>query len=103
VYACASLKEEFGIALCEALGSGLVVVAPDGGGPPTYIEQGVTGVLTDTADPAALGAAVTTALAMAASPDAEARAAYARSVVTDRFSITTMAGALAPVYAAVAR
>ena len=102
VYACASLKEEFGIALCEALGSGLVVVAPNEGGPPTYIEDGVTGVLVDTSDPAALGEAVMAALELAAAPDSEERAAHARQVVLDRFSITTMAQALAPVYANVA-
>ena len=102
VYACASLKEEFGIALCEALGSGLVVVAPHEGGPPTYIEDGVTGVLVDTADTAALGEAVAAALDLAAAPDTQERAAHARQVVLDRFSITTMAEALAPVYANVA-
>ncbi|MGA8047983.1 MAG: glycosyltransferase [Dermatophilaceae bacterium] len=102
VYACASLKEEFGIALCEALGSGLVVVAPNDGGPPTYIEDGVTGLLVDTADPVALGGAVAAALDLASEPDTDARAAHARRVVLDRFSITTMAQALAPVYADVA-
>ena len=50
VYACASLKEEFGIALLEAMATGLFVVAPDGGGPATYIESGVTGILTATWD-----------------------------------------------------
>lgn len=103
VYACASLKEEFGIALCEALGSGLVVVAPDHGGPPTYVEHGTTGVLVDTTDPALLGAAVAEALDLAAAPGADDRAAHARQVVVDRFSISTMAGALARVYQEVVR
>ncbi|MFN2318645.1 MAG: glycosyltransferase [Dermatophilaceae bacterium] len=103
VYACASLKEEFGIALCEALGSGLVVVAPDHGGPPTYVEPGVTGVLVDTTDTRALGGAICEALDLAAGPGAQARAAHARQVVVDRFSITTMAAALADVYREVAR
>ena len=103
VYACASLKEEFGIALLEALGSGLVVVAPEGGGPPTYVEHGRTGVLVDTRDPVALGEAVAAALDLAVSPGTEARAQHARQVVADRFGIATMAGALARVYAEVAR
>ncbi|WP_286329618.1 glycosyltransferase [Agromyces marinus] len=30
MYACASLKEEFGLALLEAMATGLFVVAPDG-------------------------------------------------------------------------
>ena len=37
VYACASIKEEFGIALLEAMATGLFVVATDGGGPATYV------------------------------------------------------------------
>lgn len=102
VYACASLKEEFGIALCEALGSGLVVVAPGHGGPPTYVEDGRTGVLVDTSDPGLLGEAVAEALRLAASDDADERAAHARQVVLDRFSIRTMAAALADVYRGVA-
>ncbi len=48
IYVCASVKEEFGIALLEAMASGLLVVAPDGGGPATYVEEGVTGFLTAT-------------------------------------------------------
>ena len=49
VYVCGSLKEEFGIAMLEAMAAGLVVVAPDGGGPATYVDDGVTGILTDPA------------------------------------------------------
>lgn len=103
VYACASVKEEFGIALCEALGSGLVAVAPDQGGPPTYIEHGVTGVLVDTTDVTALGAAIGQALDLSAGPEAAARAERARQIVVDRFSIRTMAGALAGVYEGASR
>ena len=55
VYVCGSLKEEFGLALIEALAAGLVVVGPDGGGPATYIEDGVTGFLVDTRSPRAVG------------------------------------------------
>jgi len=102
VYACASLKEEFGIALVEALGSGLVVVAPDAGGPATYVEDGVTGVLVDTADADALAGAVASALDLAAAPDADERAAHARAMVAERFSIHTMAAALATLYQEVA-
>ena len=48
VYACASVKEEFGLALLEAMASGLSVLGPASGGPPTYIDDGINGVLTDT-------------------------------------------------------
>ncbi|MCY7413309.1 MAG: glycosyltransferase, partial [Salinibacterium sp.] len=50
VYVCGSLKEEFGIALLEAMATGLLVVAPDGGGPATYVEPGITGFLASTWD-----------------------------------------------------
>ena len=98
VYVSASLKEEFGIAILEAMGSGLVVVAPDAGGPATYVEDGVTGVLADTLSEPALAAAVRAALTLAVGPGAEERAARAQAMVRDRFSIGTMASALAAVY-----
>ena len=99
----ASLKEEFGLAILEALASGLVVVAPNGGGPATYVEDGVTGVLADTAVPAALAGAVASALDLARSPDAEARAERAQRLVAERYGIETMAAALATIYEEVAR
>ena len=69
IYVAASLKEEFGIAILEALTSGLVVVAPAAGGPATYVEQDVTGVLVDATCPDALAGAVTHALALASDAD----------------------------------
>lgn len=98
VYVCASLKEEFGVALVEALASGLPVVAPDAGGPATFVADGVTGVLVDTREPAALARAVGRALDLAARPDAERTADAARAMVRDRFSIEVMATALTSVY-----
>ena len=78
VYVCASVKEEFGIALLEAMATGLMVVAPDGGGPATYVQDGVTGVLTQTWDAARLEAGVAAALEVAGAPDDErADAAHA--------------------------
>ncbi|WP_424347253.1 glycosyltransferase [Kocuria sp. CH-021] len=97
-YVCASLKEEFGVALVEALASGLPVVAPDSGGPATFVEDGVTGVLVDTREPAALARAVGRALDLAAHPDAERTADAARAMVRERFSIEVMAAALTSVY-----
>ena len=57
VDASASLKEEFGIAILEAMAAGLVVVAPGTGGPATYVTSGESGVLADTASAEALAAA----------------------------------------------
>ena len=101
VYVCASLKEEFGIALLEAMATGLTVVAPDGGGPATYVEDGVTGVLAATWDAARLCEAMADALDLAALPD-DGRAQRAHAMVAQRFTIQTMARALAPVYDEVA-
>ncbi|HEU6445066.1 MAG TPA: glycosyltransferase [Gaiellaceae bacterium] len=100
VYACPSRKEEFGLALLEALGAGLSVVGPDRGGPPTYIEDGRTGVLADTTRLPSLRAGL--ARAASARLDA-ARAARARAVVQERFTVDAMADRLVSMYAHVTR
>ncbi|MET0812864.1 MAG: glycosyltransferase [Microbacterium sp.] len=97
VYVCASVKEEFGIALLEAMATGLMVVAPDGGGPATYVEDGSTGVLTQTWDADQLETAIGTALDAAALPEGD-RADRAHEMVRSRFTIQAMAAALGPVY-----
>ncbi len=102
IYVCASLKEEFGIAILEAMTVGLVVVAPNGGGPATYVDDGVTGVLTDTSNAHALAAAIAQALDLSASSGATLRDHRSRAVVRERFGIDTMAAALVEVYGAVA-
>ena len=101
VYVCGSLKEEFGLALIEALAAGLVVVAPDGGGPATYIDEGVTGFLVDTRSPLAVGTGMTAAFDLLGEPGDADRVALARDLVADRFTIEAMAGTLAGVYAGV--
>ncbi|MGR0320647.1 glycosyltransferase [Agromyces sp. ZXT2-3] len=102
LYVCASLKEEFGIALLEALAAGLFVVAPESGGPATYVDDGETGVLTATWDPARLGAALDGALDAAGRPDVDdgvdGRAERAREMVRSRFTVERMAGTLGEVY-----
>ncbi len=100
VYVCASLKEEFGLALLEALATGLLVVAPDSGGPATYVDHGVTGILTATARMDALRDAIAAALDLAPR-GAEERAQRAHGMVAERFTIQGMAATLAPVYARV--
>lgn len=97
-YVCASLKEEFGIALLEALSAGLVVVAPAAGGPATYVEHGATGFLVDTADRAALARAACDALDLAGGPLAATASARGRAMVADRYTIGAMARALSSVY-----
>ncbi len=98
VYVCGSLKEEFGIALLEAMASGLFVVAPDGGGPATYVKRGVTGLLAPTWDVALLRGAMSEALDIAGADDADARAIESRATVEASFTIQAMAHALGAVY-----
>jgi glycosyltransferase involved in cell wall biosynthesis len=98
VYVCGSLKEEFGIALLEAMGTGLLVVAPQGGGPSTYVRQGDTGWLTRTWDVDALRQAMGEALTAAAAETTEARAARSRDTVERSFTIQAMARSLTGVY-----
>ena len=50
--------EGFGIALLEAQAAGTPVVAGQSGGIPDAVQDGVTGVLTDPEDPAAVAAAI---------------------------------------------
>ncbi len=99
VYVCASVKEEFGLALVEALAAGLPVVAPDEGGPPTYVGDGVDGALVDTSSPASLAERILRAAALR--HDA-ARAARARARIGAEVSLTGMATALTAVYRGVA-
>ncbi|WP_445337780.1 glycosyltransferase [Clavibacter sp. CFBP 8614] len=101
-YACASIKEEFGVALLEAMSMGLPVVAPASGGPATYVEDGVTGLLVDTTDPGELATGIARALDIAAGPDADDAADRARDMVARTFTIQAMAGTLSRVYRDVA-
>jgi len=96
VYVCGSRKEEFGLAIVEALFAGLPVVVPRIGGPATYVTDGRTGFLVDTGDPAAIAAGLHRALVIAT--DA-VRARDARDLVRQRFTIGGMAQAIESVYA----
>ena len=103
VYVCGSLKEEFGNAILEAMAAGLLVVAPAGGGPATYVEDGVTGFLTRTSDAALLAASMSDALdAMelesAQTATTDARPHRSRETVLNNFTIQAMARALGTVY-----
>jgi glycosyltransferase involved in cell wall biosynthesis len=96
-YACGSRKEEFGLAIVEALAVGLPVVAPSHGGPASYVEDEITGRLVNAMDRDDLAAGILGALDLSDAPD---RAERARVLVATRFTIRAMADALAPVYAA---
>jgi glycosyltransferase involved in cell wall biosynthesis len=96
-YVCGSRKEEFGLAIVESLAAGLAVVAPRVGGPASYVEDGLTGLLVDTMDRPALAAGIRGALDLAGLPGRRERA---QRLVEERFTIGAMSDALAPVYEA---
>jgi glycosyltransferase involved in cell wall biosynthesis len=100
VYVCGSRKEEFGLAIVEALFAGLPVVVPRIGGPATYVADGRTGFLVDTGDADEIAAGIHAALAVA---DDDGRASAAQDLVRRRFTIGAMAQAVEAVYAGAAR
>jgi L-malate glycosyltransferase len=55
LYIASSIKEEFGLAILEAMGAGLVACAPIRGGAGSYIRQGINGFLVDTQNAESLG------------------------------------------------
>ncbi len=93
VYVDGAWKEEFGLAVIEALAAGLVVVAPSTGGPPTYIDDGDIGVLVD--PNADLGDAITRAITLV---DRPGRACRARRMIEQWYSVETMAERLVELY-----
>lgn len=103
VYVCSSLKEEFGLALLEALASGLVVVGPAAGGPATYIDDGVTGVLVDTRRPDEVARAIRAAFDLATAPDQAARTSRARDRIEADFTVQAMADRLSTIYTGAVR
>ena len=93
VYIDGALKEEFGLSVLEALAAGLVVVAPSTGGPSTYVEHGDTGILVDPTDDLAVAMHEAFGLMNRAG-----RAARARALVNERYSVAKMAAALVDLY-----
>jgi glycosyltransferase involved in cell wall biosynthesis len=97
VYVNGAIKEEFGLALLEALAAGLPVVAPAVGGPATYVEPGRTGVLVPPGDDLAI--AMREALGLLWCPG---RAEEAAELVRSRFAVERAAEVLLDLYAPVA-
>ncbi|MGW4503793.1 glycosyltransferase family 4 protein [Streptomyces sp. NPDC004436] len=101
-YVCPSAKEEFGLAVLEAMEAGLLVAGPLRGGVPHYLDDGVNGLLLDTSGARTLGEGLGRLLAVG-DEDASAMARRAQRLVRSTYSSTAMAEALAGHYAEVAR
>jgi glycosyltransferase involved in cell wall biosynthesis len=95
IYVAASDKEEFGLAIVEALASGLVVVAPERGGPQTYVVEGDNGVLCNTLKNDELRSAIEQARDLVNKPGRHDRAV---AMVRRELSIERMALQLRDVY-----
>ncbi|MFE0470109.1 glycosyltransferase family 4 protein [Streptomyces sp. NPDC058947] len=100
-YVCPSAKEEFGIAVLEAMEAGLPAAGPRRGGVSHYLRDGVNGILLDTASASGLSRGLHRLLSL---PETrrEQLARAGRDTVAARYSVAPMAQALAGVYGAVA-
>ncbi|GLY50396.1 glycosyltransferase family 4 protein [Lentzea sp. NBRC 102530] len=96
VYACASVKEEFGIAVLEGMEAGLLAVGPQRGGMSCYVAQGRNGFLVDTSTARSLaeGLAHVVDLGAAAAPIAAA----GQRTVREHFHIDAVAEPFAALY-----
>ncbi|AUG75898.1 D-inositol-3-phosphate glycosyltransferase [Kitasatospora sp. MMS16-BH015] len=97
LYVCPSAKEEFGLAVLEAMEAGLAVAAPQRGGASHYLRDGVNGRLlaTESVDRLADGLR---SLLDTPVPDLVTMARAGAVTVRERFGIDTMAASLAQAY-----
>jgi glycosyltransferase involved in cell wall biosynthesis len=92
VYLCSSLKEEFGIAILEAMSAGLLAVAPVRGGVGNYVNTGENGFLIDTSDADRLRGGMESVLLKGLNPeDLKIIAERGRQSVHDLFNIRRIA------------
>jgi D-inositol-3-phosphate glycosyltransferase len=96
IYACASVKEEFGIAVLEAMEAGLLAVGPQRGGLSCYVDQGRNGFLVDTSTARSLGEGLAHVVGLGAAT--APIAAAGQRTVHERFDIDAVAEPFAALY-----
>ncbi|MGX1372864.1 D-inositol-3-phosphate glycosyltransferase [Streptomyces canus] len=101
-YVCPSAKEEFGIAILEAMEAGLPAAGPRNGGVAHYLHDEMNGILMDTSGPAGLMRGLRR-LAHIGDDERRRYATAGRNLVAERFSVTRMANELTAEYAALQR
>ncbi|MEV7674624.1 glycosyltransferase family 4 protein [Streptomyces sp. NPDC088752] len=97
-YVCSSAKEEFGLAVLEAMEAGLVTAGPVRGGVPHYLEDGENGLLIDTSTSRSLGRGLERLLRIG-DEEAAVMASRARCLIRTTYSAAAMARAMAGQYA----
>ncbi|MFE6750745.1 glycosyltransferase [Kitasatospora purpeofusca] len=102
LYVCPSAKEEFGLAVLEAMEAGLPVAAPQRGGAAHYLRDRVNGRLLDTRSVGGLADGLRS-LVLTPAPELAAMAAAGSATVRERFGIDAMAASLADAYRSTCR
>ncbi|MBN1247990.1 MAG: glycosyltransferase family 4 protein [Anaerolineae bacterium] len=98
IYVCPSVKEEFGIAVLEAMDAGFLVVGPVVGGLSSYITPGENGFLMETNTPATIAAVLRYVVSNHTSEQLATIAEAGACSVQAQFDIRTTAAAFAEVY-----
>lgn len=101
LYVCPSVKEEFGLAILEAMEAGMAVAAPRSGGAPHYVVDGVNGLLLDTSSADSVRQGLRRLLALP-DPVLRAMAERGRTTVQRDYAVTATAEVLAKEYAELA-
>ena len=97
LYVCSSLKEEFGIAILEAMSAGWLAVGPQAGGLSSYIRDGENGFLMDTSESASIEQKLMEILAVE-EEKLKTIAARGQQTIRQNYDIRSIARLLADLY-----